>query len=80
MHYYFQLPFFLREIAQLSGTLLLMKVLQLYSGDPVKLVVVNSFTVWINLGFLTLHTDGNEVSFLLAQYLAHNQLHVYKEK
>ena len=52
--------FFLREIAQLSGTLLLMKVLQLYSGDPVKLVVVkNSFTVWINLGFLTLHTDGN---------------------
>ena len=60
VHYYFQLPFFLREIAQLSGTLLLMKVLQLYSGDPVKLVVVkNSFTVWINLGFLTLHTDGN---------------------
>ena len=46
MHYYFQLPFFLREIAQLSGTLLLMKVLQLYSGDPVKIVVVkNSFTV-----------------------------------
>lgn len=58
-----------------------MKVLQLYSGDPVKIVVVkNSFTVWINLGFLTLHTDGNEVSFLLAQYLAHNQLRMYKEK
>ena len=38
------------------------------------------YSCWINLGFLTLHTDGNEVSFLLAQYLAHNQLRMYKEK